>query len=163
LLPDPNIFLSTYIRREAVLSSQIEGTQSSPADLLLFELEDAPGVSFDDVVEVSGYVAAVEDGIARLRNRFPHSNRLIREMHKVLLSNGRGSENSPGEFRRSQNWMGGARPGVAQFVPPPPYRPLLPHRNQGHHQADEPCSRQGNYRRKAEPCLFLRPLYLNPQ
>ena len=72
--PDPNIFLYTYVRREAVLSSQIEGTQSSLADLLLFELEDAPGVPFDDVVEVSGYVAAMEHGIARLHEGFPLSS-----------------------------------------------------------------------------------------
>ena len=81
LLPDPNIFLYAYVRREAVLSSQIEGTQSSLADLLLFELEEAPGVPFDDVVEVSGYVAALEHGMARLRDGFPLSNRLMREMH----------------------------------------------------------------------------------
>jgi Fic family protein len=120
LLPDPNIFLYAYVRREAVLSSQIEGNQSSLADLLLFELEDAPGVPFNDVVEVSGYVAAMEHGIARLHDGFPLSNRLIREMHQVLLSKGRGSEHSPGEFRRSQNWIGGTRPGAAHFVPPPP-------------------------------------------
>ena len=120
LLPDPNIFLYAYVRREAVLSSQIEGTQSSLADLLLFELEEAPGAPFDDVVEVSGYVAALEHGMARLRDGFPLSNRLIREMHTVLLSHGRGSEKSPGEFRRTQNWIGGTRPGSAHFVPPPP-------------------------------------------
>jgi Fic family protein len=120
LLPDPNIFLYAYVRREAVLSSQIEGTQSSLADLLLFELEGAPGVPFDDVIEVSGYVAAMEHGIARLREGFPLSSRLMREMHQVLLSRGRGSEHSPGEFRRSQNWIGGTRPGAAHFVPPPP-------------------------------------------
>ena len=120
LLPDPNIFLYAYVRREAVLSSQIEGTQSSLADLLLFELEEAPGVPFNDVLEVSGYVASLEHGISRLREGFPLSNRLIREMHSVLLSRGRGSEKSPGEFRRSQNWIGGTRPGNAHFVPPPP-------------------------------------------
>lgn len=120
LLPDPNIFLYAYVRREAVLSSQIEGTQSSFADLLLFELEEAPGVPFDDAVEVSGYVAALEHGITRLRDGFPLSNRLIRKMHSVLLSRGRGSEKSPGEFRRTQNWIGGTRPGNAHFVPPPP-------------------------------------------
>jgi Fic family protein len=119
LLPDPNLFLCTYIRREAVLSSQIEGTQSTLADLLLFEIEEAPGVPFDDVVEVSGYVAAMEQGIARLREGFPLSNRLIREMHHMMLSRGRGSEHSPGEFRHSQNWIGGTRPGTAHFVPPP--------------------------------------------
>jgi len=120
LLPDPQLFLYAYIRREAVLSSQIEGTQSSLSDLLLFELEEAPGVPIDDVVEVSNYVAALEHGMARLRGGFPLSNRLIREMHEKLLARGRGSEKQPGEFRRSQNWIGGTRPGNAHFVPPPP-------------------------------------------
>ena len=120
LLPDPHLFLYAYVRREAVLSSQIEGTQSSLAQLLLFELEEAPGVPLDDVLEVSNYVAALEHGLKRLREGFPLSNRLIREMHAVLLSRGRGSEESPGEFRRSQNWIGGTRPGNAHFVPPPP-------------------------------------------
>ncbi|MBI5349433.1 MAG: Fic family protein, partial [Chloroflexi bacterium] len=86
LLPDPNLFLYAYVRREAVLSSQIEGTQSSLADLLLFELEEAPGVPFDDVAEVSNYVAALEHGMNRLRDGFPLSNRLFREMHATLLS-----------------------------------------------------------------------------
>ncbi len=122
LLPDPNLFLYAYVRREAVLSSQIEGTQSSLADLLLFELEAAPGAPFDDVVEVSNYVAALEHGMARLNSGFPLSNRLIREMHAELLSRGRGSEKAPGEFRRTQNWIGGTRPGNAHFVPPPPSR-----------------------------------------
>src|SRR5947208_7991588 len=122
LLPDPNIFLYAYIRREAVLSSQIEGTQSTLADLLLFELDESPGVPFDDVAEVSGYVAALEHGVDRLRESFPLSNRLIREMHAILLSKGRDSEKSPGEFRRSQNWIGGTMPGNAHFVPPPPHR-----------------------------------------
>ena len=120
LLPDPQLFLYAYVRREAVLSSQIEGTQSSLSDLLLFELDEAPGVPFDDVVEVSNYVAALEHGMARLRGGFPLSNRLIREMHEQLLARGRGSEKQPGEFRRSQNWIGGTRPGDAHFVPPPP-------------------------------------------
>src|SRR3990170_2893499 len=113
LLPDPNLFLYAYVRREAVLSSQIEGTQSSLADLLLFELDEAPGVPLDDVVEVSNYVAALEHGLARLREQFPLSNRLIREIHGVLLSRGRGEGKDPGEFRRSQNWIGGSRPGNA--------------------------------------------------
>lgn len=120
LLPDPELFLYAYVRREAVLSSQIEGTQSSLAQLLLFELEEAPGAPLDDVVEVSNYVAALDHGLKRLREGFPLSNRLIREMHAVLLSRGRGSEKSPGEFRRTQNWIGGTRPGNAHFVPPPP-------------------------------------------
>ena len=119
LLPDKALFLYAYIRKEAVLSSQIEGTQSSLSDLLLFELDEAPGVPLDDVVEVSNYVAALEHGLARLREGFPLSSRLIREIHSVLLSSGRGSRKDPGEFRRSQNWIGGTRPGNATFVPPP--------------------------------------------
>lgn len=124
LLPDPERFLYAYVRREAVLSSQIEGTQSSLSDLLLFELEEAPGVPFDDVVEVSNYVAALEHGLARLEDRqgrLPLSNRLIREIHGKLLARGRGADKQPGEFRRSQNWIGGTRPGNARFVPPPPH------------------------------------------
>ncbi|HOO52568.1 MAG TPA: Fic family protein [Alphaproteobacteria bacterium] len=120
LLPDPNIFLYAYIRREAVLSSQIEGTQSSLEELLLFEIENAPGIPIDDVQEVSNYVAALSHGLERLQGDFPLSNRLIREMHGILLSKGRGSDKSPGEFRRTQNWIGGTRPGNAHFVPPPP-------------------------------------------
>ena len=120
LLPDPDLFLYAYVRREAVLSSQIEGTQSSLSDLLLFELDEAPGVPFDDVVEVSNYVAALEHGMARLSGGFPLSNRLLREVHKVLLALGRGADKQPGEFRRTQNWIGGTRPGNASFVPPPP-------------------------------------------
>jgi len=120
LLPDPDLFLYSYVRREAVLSSQIEGTQSSLSDLMMFELKEVPGVPLDDVVEVSNYVAALEHGMNRLREGFPLSNRLIREMHARLLSRGRGSEKSPGKFRSSQNWIGGTRPGTANYVPPPP-------------------------------------------
>jgi len=121
-LPDPDIFLYSYVRREAVLSSQIEGTQSSLSDLLIFELNEAPGVPFDDVVEVSQYVVAMDRGLKRLNEGFPLCNRLLQEMHEVLLSHGRGSSKQPGEFRRSQNWIGGTRPGNAHFVPPPPHR-----------------------------------------
>jgi Fic family protein len=120
LLPDPDLFLYAYVRREAVLSSQIEGTRSSLSDLLLFELDEAPGVPFDDVVEVSNYVAALEHGLKRLRKEFPLSNRLLREVQAKLLARGRGAGKLPGEFRRSQNWIGGTRPGNAEFVPPPP-------------------------------------------
>ncbi len=121
LLPDPDLFLYAYVRREAVLSSQIEGAQSSLSDLLLFELEQAPGVPFDDVVEVSNYVAALEHGLARLSEGFPLCNRLLREIHGKLLARGRGADKNPGQFRTSQNWIGGTRPGNAQFVPPPPH------------------------------------------
>jgi Fic family protein len=120
LLPEPSLFLYLYVRKEALLSSQIEGTQSSFSDLLLYEIEEVPGVPLDDVQEVSRYVAALNHGLARLRNGFPLSLRLIREIHKVLLSEGRGSQQTPGEFRHSQNWVGGTRPGNALFVPPPP-------------------------------------------
>jgi len=120
LLPDPSLFLYFYVRKEAVLSSQIEGTQSSLSDLLLHEYHLAPGVPSGDVEEVSRYVAALNHGLERLRGGFPLSLRLIREIHEVLLSKGRGSAKAPGEFRRSQNWIGGSRPGNARFVPPPP-------------------------------------------
>ena len=119
LLSDKALFLYAYVRKEAVLSSQIEGTQSSLSDLLLFELDEAPGMPEGDVVEVSNYVAALDHGLARLREGFPLSNRLIREIHGVLLAHGRGSNKDPGQFRRSQNWLGGSRPGNAVFVPPP--------------------------------------------
>src|SRR5207244_10578129 len=109
LLPDVHLFLYTYVRKEAVLSSQIEGTQSTLSDLLLFELKEAPGVPMDDVVEVSNYVRAMEHGLKRLNGGFPLSNRLLREIHEILLSRGRGQGKLPGEFRRSQNWIGGAR------------------------------------------------------
>ena len=121
VLPDTHLLLYTYVRKEAVLSSQIEGTQSTLADLLLFELKEAPGVPLDDVLEVSNYVRALEHGLKRIGGGFPLSNRLIREVHKILLSRGRGAGRSPGEFRRSQNWIGGTRPGNARFVPPPPH------------------------------------------
>jgi len=124
LLPDKSLFLYSYVRKEAVLSSQIEGTQSSLSDLLLFELDEASGVPLEDVLEVSNYVAALDHGLARLREGFPLSNRLIREIHGILLSRGRGSGRDPGEFRRSQNWIGGSRPGNAMFVPPP--HPAVP-------------------------------------
>lgn len=119
-LPETSIFLYTYIRKEAVLSSMIEGTQSSLSDLLLFELDEAPGVPVDDVTEVSNYVAALEHGLERMAKGFPLSLRMTREIHKILLAGSRGSNQTPGEFRRSQNWIGGTRPGNAVFVPPPP-------------------------------------------
>ncbi len=120
LLPDTQLFLYLYVRKEAVLSSQIEGTQSSLSDLLLYESDEVPGVPMDDVVEVSNYVAALNHGLERLEEGFPLSLRLIREIHGILLREGRGSEKEPGEFRRSQNWIGGTRPGNATYVPPPP-------------------------------------------
>ncbi|MDR1827998.1 MAG: Fic family protein [Methylobacteriaceae bacterium] len=119
LLPDTSLFLHMYVRKEAVLSSMIEGTQSSLSDLLLYELGQAPGVPLDDVREVSSYVAALDHGLRRLEEGFPLSLRLMREIHGVLLGKGRGANRTPGEFRRSQNWIGGTRPGNAAFVPPP--------------------------------------------
>ncbi|MBL4747904.1 MAG: Fic family protein [Magnetovibrio sp.] len=119
VLPDSSLFLYMYIRKEAVLSSQIEGTQSSLSDLLLFETEEALGAPMDDVVEVSCYVSAMNYGLERLKD-FPMSLRLIREIHAKLMDNARGGNKMPGEFRTSQNWIGGSRPGNARFVPPPP-------------------------------------------
>lgn len=120
LLPSADLFIYAYVRKEAVLSSQIEGTQSSLSELLLFENEATPGVPLDDVKEVSNYVAAMEHGLSRMKKDFPLSLRLIREMHEILLRKGRGQDKTPGEFRRSQNWVGGTRPGNASYVPPPP-------------------------------------------
>jgi Fic family protein len=122
LLPDTRLFLYQYVRKEAVLSSQIEGTQSSLSDLLLFEMDEVPGVPLDDVREVSNYVAALDHGLKRLREGFPLSLRLIREIHAVLLEQGRGAERQPGDLRRSQVWLGTSRPSNALFVPPPPER-----------------------------------------
>ena len=123
LLPDVSLFLYFYVRKEAVLSSQIEGTQSSFSDLLLYEEDLVPGVPLDDVQDVSNYVAAMNHALKRLReDSFPLSLRLIKEVHKFLLAKGRGSDKTPGEFRRTQNWLGGTRPGNARFVPPPPDR-----------------------------------------
>ena len=120
LLPGPEELLYSYVRKEAVLSSQIEGTQSSLADLLLHENSVAPGVPPEDVQEVSNYIGALNHGIDLLRS-LPLSLRLIREVHKVLVQETRGEKKTPGEFRRSQNWIGGSMPSNAVFVPPPPH------------------------------------------
>ncbi len=122
MMPDPDVLMYMYIRKEAVLSSQIEGTQSSLSDLLLYEHQQVPGVPLADVEEVSRYVAAMNYGLQRLAEGFPLSLRLLREIHGVLLSQGRGSDKIPGTFRTLQNWIGGTRPGTAAFVPPPPER-----------------------------------------
>jgi Fic family protein len=111
-----------YVRKEALLSSQIEGTQSSLSDVLLFENDVRPQVPIEDVTDVSNYVAAVNHGMQRMREGFPLSFRLLREIHEILLRTGRGASRQPGEFRRTQNWIGGTRPGNALFVPPPPDR-----------------------------------------
>lgn len=120
LLPDISLFLYMYVRKEALVSSQIEGTQSSLSDLLLFENDETPSVPVNDVEEVSNYIAALNHGLERMRKGFPLSVRLIREIHKILLRGGRGSNKDPGSLRRSQNWIGGIRPGKARYVPPPP-------------------------------------------
>ena len=119
LLPNPDQFLYSYIRKEAVLSSQIEGTQSSLSDLVLFEHDAAPGVPISDVRETANYIAAMSHGLSRMEAGFPLSLRLLREIHALLLEDARGAERAPGEFRRSQNWIGGTRPGNARYVPPP--------------------------------------------
>lgn len=124
LLPDPDRFIYSYVRKEAVLSSQIEGTQSSLADLLLFEHDVIPGVPIEDVRETSNYIRALDHGLRRIRDGFPLSLRLIQEIHGLLLQGGRGGERAPGEFRRTQNWIGGSRPGTARFVPPPAHEVL---------------------------------------
>lgn len=120
VLPDTGLFLYFYVRKEAVVSSQIEGTQSTLSELLLFERGLGDSTSVDDLSETSNYVAAMEYGLKRLKDGFPISLRLLREIHGVLLRGGRGAEKTPGEFRRSQNWIGGTRPGNAIFVPSPP-------------------------------------------
>ena len=120
LLPDAAMFLYSYVRKEAVLSLQIEGTQSSLADLLMFEENAVPGVPIDDVTEVSCYVAALEHGMARLAQGRPLSSRLICELHERLMRSRRGAGKSPGQYRRIQNWVGGPSPNAASLVPAPP-------------------------------------------
>ena len=119
-LPDVDLLLYTFVRKEAVLSSQIEGTQSTLDELLIHEVQAIPGALGEDVREVSRYVDALNHGLERIAGGFPLANRLLREMHGILLAEGRGAQKQPGEFRSSQNWIGGARPGNASFVPPPP-------------------------------------------
>ena len=119
-MPDADLLLYTFVRKEAVLSSQIEGTRSTLDELLVHEIDAVPGATSDDVREVSRYVDAMNHGLERTAAGFPLSTRLLREMHGLLLADGRGAGKQPGEFRRSQNWIGGTRPGNASFVPPPP-------------------------------------------
>jgi len=120
LLPEPDLFIYSFIRREAVLSSQIEGTRSSLSELLVYELEGAPGAPVDDVREVSNYVAALEHGVERMRGGAPIDADLICGLHRMLLASGRGSRLEPGQFRTALNWIGGLHPALAEFVPPPP-------------------------------------------
>lgn len=119
LLPDANLFLYSYVRKEAVMSSQIEGTQSSLSDLMLYEMEGQPGVPMDDVQEVSCYVNALTLGVERIRQGHAISFRLLTEVHQALMTSGRGIQRGPGEFRRNQVWIGGHRADEATFVPPP--------------------------------------------
>ena len=119
LLPDAKLFLYSYVRKEAVMSSQIEGTQSSLSDLMLYEMEGQPGVPMDDVQEVSCYVNALTLGVERIRQGHPISFRLLTEVHQALMTSGRGIQRGPGEFRRNQVWIGGHRADEATFVPPP--------------------------------------------
>ncbi len=121
LLPDPDQFIYTFVRKEAVLSSQIEGTQSSLSDLLLFEHDAAPGALREDARETANYIEALDLGLTQIMKPGapPLSARLLRNVHSRLLQTGRGADKNPGEFRRTQNWLGGSRPGVARFVPPP--------------------------------------------
>ena len=119
-VPSLDLFLYMYVRKEAVLSSQIEGTQSSLNDLILFENDQKPDSTIADVTEVSRYVEALNYGISKIQNGFPLCLRLLKEVHFILLHNTRGQEYLPGEFRTSQNWIGGTRPGNAAFVPPEP-------------------------------------------
>jgi Fic family protein len=120
-LPDAELFLAMYVRHEALLSSRIEGTECTMDDVLAFELL-ADGEPTLDVGEVVNYVAALKHGVERL-NELPLCNRLLREVHSVLLRSGRGNDKSPGEFRRTQNWIGpgGCTLLTASFVPPPPH------------------------------------------
>jgi Fic family protein len=119
LLPDARLFLYSYVRKEAVMSSQIEGTQSSLSDLMLYEMEGMPGVPMDDVQEVSCYVSALELGVQRIREGQPISFRLLTELHQALMTSGRGISKAPGEFRKNQVWIGGYRADEATFVPTP--------------------------------------------
>lgn len=120
ILPDPNLFVAMYVRQEAVLSSQIEGTQSTLEDVLQFEIDAAGEDRPKDVEEVVNYVRAMNHGLARLPE-MPLSKRLIREIHAELMAGVRGGNKEPGEFRRSQNWIGsaGCDLSTATFVPPP--------------------------------------------
>jgi Fic family protein len=120
-LANVDVFLYSYVRKEALFSSQIEGTQSTLTDILLFESQEQPSVPLDDVEEVCNYVAAMKYGISRLE-KLPMSLRLIKELHVILLKGTRGKTKEPGEFRRTQNWIGGSRPSKAIFVPPPPHK-----------------------------------------
>lgn len=122
VLPNPDLFVSMYVRHEAVLSSQIEGTQSTLEDIVQFEIEGATADQPKDLEEVVNYVAAMNYGLLKLA-KLPLSKRLLCEIHRKLLHGVRGAERQPGEFRTSQNWIGppGCTLDRADFVPPPPH------------------------------------------
>jgi Fic family protein len=118
MLPDVDRFIHTYVRKEALVSSQIEGTQSSLSDLLLHEIHAVPGVPMDDVEEVSTYVAAIRYGVQMVRDEeHPLTLNLMRDLHRMLLQGQRGKNEDPGEFRRSQVWLQDGY-GKVSFVPP---------------------------------------------
>jgi Fic family protein len=121
VLPNPDLFIGMYVKKEALLSSQIEGTQASLEGVLEFEADLTPRGDIEGVLEVVNYIKAMNHGIQKLKE-FPMSLRLIREVHKLLIEGTRGTHRSPGEFRRSQNWIGppGATLNDAAFIPPPP-------------------------------------------
>jgi Fic family protein len=120
-LPNPELFVAMYVRREAVMSSQIEGTQSTLDDVLAFEIDAGRRSSLpDDIEEVVNYIGAMNYGLTRL-DSLPLSLRLLREIHERLIAGTRGGNKSPGEFRTSQNWIGGRTLAEATFIPPPPH------------------------------------------
>ncbi len=122
VLPNPELFVGMYVKKEALLSSQIEGTQASLEGVLKFEADITPSEDINEIKEVINYIKALNYGIERLKE-LPMSNRLIKEIHKILISGTRGSNKTPGEFRQTQNWIGpaGANLNEATFVPPPPH------------------------------------------
>ncbi len=120
LLPDADLFLYSFIRREAVLSSQIEGTRSSISDLLLYELDDPSGVPVDDVVEVSNYVNALNYAVNELGAGSSIDAELLCRAHGILMQSARGSDKEPGQLRSRLNWINGRHPAYADYVPPPP-------------------------------------------
>ncbi len=121
VLPNPDLFIAMYVKKEALLSSQIEGTQASLEGVLEFEADLTPKEDIDDIKEVVNYIKALDYGIEKLK-KFPMSLRLIKEIHKILIKGTRGTHKTPGKFRRTQNWIGppGASLNEATFVPPPP-------------------------------------------
>jgi Fic family protein len=121
VLPDPDLFIAMYVKKEALLSSQIEGTQASLEGVLEFEADMPLKEDINQVTEVINYIRAMNHGMERLKT-LPMSLRLIKEIHRTLMEGVRGADKTPGEFKRSQNWVGpkGATLNQATYVPPPP-------------------------------------------